>query len=691
MKRRTGLSEYPITFMNGLGVVATGRRSIYTGSKWDAFYPDTSNVKEEQIGFGDSYLTLAQMADKIRETHQDAAKIANELYSPSLEAFTRNIFDHIYQNFQYFLDPNNREQVKGVRGSYANRVTGIDCDDMAFLAGAILYIKGIPFALRKIALDATGDFSHVYVVVPKKPGLSLNNRSNYWTIDPVLDRWDYEYPKNAIPKYFHDHLITPKTTAMNGLGCDCQMSGLDQYNFDTKEGWEAFSINLKNGTEPAPEGESVDTAMYKAAMILLYWDNSEMREAIISELIAEEEKSPLNGLNGGFLKKAIKGVAKGVTAVGKGIATGAKAVAQTAVNVAQKVATVMPITVLAREGVKLWFKHLARDKAAALWPGIYTPEQAAALGITESDYKKRAEKWVEVRKIYNTIGGDVDRLAGAIHDGAKDKIGDKPWYLPFDTVWYKKPIPGKPLVQLPSLPYRPNIPALTIYPGKVITPVNQVSVIPRTFIPASSISSYKPALKGLGEPVTITAAVASAAPFIAKLTELLAGVNETVETVNSVTEVKKQVADLLPKETKQAINAAVTNTKQEANKLVNTANTIQNQANALKNEATKTVNTVTTTSTALQQTIKDKAQKEKVEKVIQKEEPEYADYEIIEDKPSGNTGMVIGALLLSAVLVGIAYSSRNKKTLSGPEPALRKPKRTTSTKKKTPKRHTVNI
>jgi len=538
--RRTGLSQYPITFMNGLGVVATGRRSIYTGSKWDSFYPNTSQVSEKKIGFGDSYLTLDQMATYIAATHGDAAKIADRLYNPSLELFTKAIFDHIYQNFQYKLDPNNREQVKGVRGSYANRITGIDCDDMAFLAGAILYHKGIPFALRKIAMDATGDFSHVYVVVPKSPGLSLSNRSNYWAIDPVLDRWDYEYPKNATPRYFHDHLITPKSTAMNGLGCACQMGSLEQYDLNTKSGWETLSKNLRNGTEPAPEGDTIATATYKVALVLLNWENSVLREATIAELAAIEDQAGLDGM-GGFIKKGVKGIGKAGQAVGGAIGDAAQAVGKAVVQAGQAIATVFPLTLLAREGIKLWFSTVNRDKAAALWPGLYTPEQAKALGIVQKDYLNRVSKWNEVRKLFNSIGGDGKNLAEAIHDGATDKIGRQPWYLPFDTVWNKLPVTYKPLTVTQP------IPTITF---------NQASAQNlQSGVAAWLAAQNKPAMGGLGEPATVAASAAAAAPFIVKLTTLLANVNATVETVKNVS----SLTDLLPEETQAQIDATIAN------------------------------------------------------------------------------------------------------------------------------------
>ncbi len=403
--------------MNGLGVVASGAREINTGNQFDSYYP-SRKPKETTITLGTSYDTLNLMVEKIQQDHKEAAKIAKKLYSANREIFARNIFNHIYNNFQYKQDPKNREQVKGVSASYALRKSGIDCDDMAFLTGAILYNFGIPFSIRKISKSATGDYSHVYIVVPKSDGANLSTRDNYYVIDPVLDKFDFEYPKNNLPKYYDEVIVNPKNiTAMNGITCDCgTMQGITEYALDTKNGWVELRANIINGVEQVPNGESPEDFISKVDLLIESWDDPDKREYVIALLIVDEEFGSL-GLGGdGIFKKVFNGVKK------------------VAGKVAQGVKKVFPATLLAREGIKVWFRVLGKKKAAAIWPGRYSQQQAQNAKIDLNDWKKRKDSYDKVEKIFKTIGGDPKKFAEAVSDGAKKVIGDKSWFIDFKYV-----------------------------------------------------------------------------------------------------------------------------------------------------------------------------------------------------------------------------------------------------------------
>lgn len=423
------LSQYQITYLNGpLGLVATGRRDINTGNEFDAFYP-ARKPKEEYVMVGNSYNTLDLMIQRIRSDHHEASKIASKLYSPDLGIFTKRIFDHIYQNFQYKQDPANREQVKGVAGSYDNRISGIDCDDMAFLTGTILYNKGISFAIRKTSKSAHGDFSHVYIVVPKSPGLSLKNRSNYYVIDPVLDQNNFEYPKNKVPQYYDEVLVTPNNNKMNGISCDCgTLQGVEDYNLATKEGWENLRAAILSGTEMVPGGlEEVDF-IEKTNLLISAWDDPDVREYVIAVLLVDEELSEygLQGMDGLF-KKVFKGVKRGGKAVGKAVSKVSKVVKRGA-----------PPLILAREGIKLWFRKLGRKKAGSLWIGYYTEQQAKSKGIDLSDWRRRVDRKQKVEKLFKGIGGSTSKLQDAIYDGAKAISSRKSWFLDKNTVNAKR-------------------------------------------------------------------------------------------------------------------------------------------------------------------------------------------------------------------------------------------------------------
>lgn len=425
------LSEYRVTYLNGLGLVATGRRAINRGNQFDSYYPNRE-LKEVELGVGNSYFTLDNMVERLKRDYKEAQKIATLLYSPDLNTFCRNIFNHIYKNFQYKPDPISHEQIKGVAGSYKLRLEGIDCDDMAFLAGCILYTKGVPFAFRKIAQASTGDFSHVYVVVPKQPNLSLSNRNNYYVIDPVLDRYDYEYPENYLPKYYDEVKVTRQMNGLNGL---FGMNGLENYKLNTKQGWEQLRAAILDNKESVPAPYAIDDFIAKVSGLISYWEYPQLREYTIEQLHEAETLRGLSGLDG-FFKNAVKAVGSTV----KKVATSKPAqIVAKVVSAPVKLATA-PLRLAAREGIKLWFRKLGKKKAKSLWVGIYTEDQAKAKGINLADWKRRKDNWEKVKKIFEGLDGDDKNLAEAIHDGAAEEAKSKAWFLPFATVWNKQPI-----------------------------------------------------------------------------------------------------------------------------------------------------------------------------------------------------------------------------------------------------------
>lgn len=95
-----------------------------------------------------------------------------------------------------------------------------------------------------------------------------------------------------------------------------------------------------------------------------------------------------------------------------------------------KTAALTPI----REGTKIWYSRIMKGAAARLWPGFYSLRQAQALGIDLSYYASARDAAEKALKIWSKVKGKKDSLMKAIEAGARKKIGNQPWFLPFGDV-----------------------------------------------------------------------------------------------------------------------------------------------------------------------------------------------------------------------------------------------------------------
>jgi hypothetical protein len=87
-----------------------------------------------------------------------------------------------------------------------------------------------------------------------------------------------------------------------------------------------------------------------------------------------------------------------------------------------------------REGTKIWYSQIMKGAAARLWPGFYSLRQAQALGIDLAYYASAHDAAEKALKLWSAVKGKKDSLMKAIEEGARKKIGNQPWFLPFGDV-----------------------------------------------------------------------------------------------------------------------------------------------------------------------------------------------------------------------------------------------------------------
>ncbi len=191
--------------LNGVGVVATKRRNISLSHKYDGYFPKPTHTDPLLAENGTNNHTIEEFIPMIVKNYSyQTEKIADVLKRDTLEETCRAIFDFVYSNIQYKPDSPFEEQIRQPARSWADRISGVDCDCYTTFISSILTNLRIPHYIRMAAYSASRGYQHIYVIVPKNPEIPTN--TNYFTIDPVLDRFNDE--KKPILKK-HDKLMQP--------------------------------------------------------------------------------------------------------------------------------------------------------------------------------------------------------------------------------------------------------------------------------------------------------------------------------------------------------------------------------------------------------------------------------------------------------------------------------------------------
>jgi hypothetical protein len=367
--------------MRGLGIVAAGKRNIRSGAEYEKYFDRSEHTgKEVQVkASGDTFDTIVLMKDMVQKNKHQTAKIAKALKGPTRLVTCANIWNFVYNHFQYKQDSAAAEQLRTPLRSFVDRKEGIDCDCMSILISSILTNLNIPHALRKTKYSGKDYFQHIYVVVPSQ-GNTLGG--NYIILDAVVDRFNYEVPfseKHDLmmpihqlsglggialgcpqpePKISFQGLSGILAQANPHQGCFChEFNGLGavpgvQYTPELveaeflvrmKEHLQNTLTELKRNPDSVREiGKNPATFRNQLELIITSWDDEPLRDQMLAQLEAQEEQEgQMNGfgsLNGfwGSIKKGVKKVGSAVKKVAKksvsAVKTGAKAVSRGVVN-----------------------------------------------------------------------------------------------------------------------------------------------------------------------------------------------------------------------------------------------------------------------------------------------------------------------------------------------------------------------
>lgn len=172
-------------------------RELRSGKEFEGLIPPSTHTQqyfEKENEWSDTYETLQFMALWANKYAYQMQKVAPLLKGATLNKTVDNIYQWLYNHFQYKID-GQLQQLYAPSAAWENRFTGFDCKTYSLLASTLLQCLSIPHAFRKIKQPGMmpDEWTHVYVIVPTQ-----NNK--YLVIDATthdnkevskIEKYDY--------------------------------------------------------------------------------------------------------------------------------------------------------------------------------------------------------------------------------------------------------------------------------------------------------------------------------------------------------------------------------------------------------------------------------------------------------------------------------------------------------------------
>lgn len=382
---------------------AQHQRQISSGYQYDNLFPpadgDYTIVNKNGTVKKD---TVPLMAKTATENVKDTKKIIPYLKGDRLEDTCHNIWNFIYAHIQYKLDTAGTEEIRTPARAWHDRKTGVDCDCYSVFTSSILLNLGIPHKFR--VTKYTGNWQHVYIIVP-------NSSGSYYTIDPVLDTFNYEKPftenfdytmeptLNGMPLALlsgpgNDEDIAHETVLLGYINGDHFDSMFDEYSLSGPEEIEAAGDNamdaifkhlvasrdyiLQNPASVLTQGgapNNLEMLNYAIAR----WNTPE-RDAALDLLARKEDEwaaatgrsESTSGLGKGGAKKFFGGIKQAVNSVKSTVKASSDKVKETVKTTASQIkkgdikGAVKTITKAAGQGIKTAVKGIVKYNPISL-------------------------------------------------------------------------------------------------------------------------------------------------------------------------------------------------------------------------------------------------------------------------------------------------------------------------------------
>lgn len=157
------------------------------GRKYDQYFPKPSGrriVIEKNADLGH---TMRFIPEAVKATLSDTQAVSHAiLKGRSLRETCRNIWYFIKEHVAYQRDQDGKEEIRRPSRLWWDKIG--DCDCFTVFISSVLTNLKIRHLLRVTQYDPSRGFQHIYPIVP------IPGSNDYYTVDCVVNRFDYEEP-----------------------------------------------------------------------------------------------------------------------------------------------------------------------------------------------------------------------------------------------------------------------------------------------------------------------------------------------------------------------------------------------------------------------------------------------------------------------------------------------------------------
>jgi len=195
-------------------------RNVQSGSQYHSLFPQVA-CERVPLGKGDTDYSIDKMVEWIIKHQNQTTKIAAKLEKSSLQQTCSSIHDFLFNHFQYKADDSD-QLLRSPACAWVQRYDGIDCKSYSIIASSLLLNLGINHYIRKVAYTMPGEYSHVYVIVPKNQKTN-NLDDGFYMIDGTINTMQEPYYLDYKDEYMslaHYGLNRPNYHQLNGFNLD---------------------------------------------------------------------------------------------------------------------------------------------------------------------------------------------------------------------------------------------------------------------------------------------------------------------------------------------------------------------------------------------------------------------------------------------------------------------------------------
>lgn len=170
-------------------------RVIKDGSEFDRYFPKPLGNKTTVAKGTNPSKTVELMAVQILAELPQTKAIAQVLKRSNVVDTIKAVWQFAHDYIQYEYDDVNKpladrdEVLRSSSQIWAERKTGVDCDDFTKFCVSIFKNLGITSAIKAISMRADGALQHVYCIVPVSKNIDAKG---YLVVDACLHQFNQE-------------------------------------------------------------------------------------------------------------------------------------------------------------------------------------------------------------------------------------------------------------------------------------------------------------------------------------------------------------------------------------------------------------------------------------------------------------------------------------------------------------------